>query len=163
MTGLQAAVARRAAVVERQFAIDDVRQQVGAPLREAADRVGHDLLVRLEVAIAFVVAPLEDMGVVEDQFFVVEKVHNIGRGRSGQQKRRPHDYGGGHGFIKGYLLFDKKRIDEVERLRLTSAHYIVIGWPAFWWLDYYSALREHLQSKYPCVLSNSRLMIYDLC
>lgn len=53
-------------------------------------------------------------------------------------------------------------IDEVERLRLTSANYIVIGWPAFWWLDYYSALREYLQSKYPCVLSNSRMVIYDL-
>lgn len=51
---------------------------------------------------------------------------------------------------------------EVERQRLSSVQYIVIVWPAFWWLDYYSALHEHLQPRYHCALGNSRLVIYDL-
>jgi len=56
----------------------------------------------------------------------------------------------------------KSGIREVERQRLSSAHYIVIGWPAFWWLDYYSTLREYLQFRYRCILRNSRLVVYDL-
>jgi glycosyltransferase involved in cell wall biosynthesis len=57
---------------------------------------------------------------------------------------------------------DCTAIEELERLRGVGAGFVVFGWPAFWWLDYYSGLREHLQSRYPCVLSNSRLVVYEL-
>jgi glycosyltransferase involved in cell wall biosynthesis len=57
---------------------------------------------------------------------------------------------------------DQSAIQEVERQRLLNAHYFVIGWPAFWWLDYYIELREYLQSRYRCILSNSRIVVYDL-
>ncbi|MGD8854575.1 MAG: glycosyltransferase family A protein [Gammaproteobacteria bacterium] len=57
---------------------------------------------------------------------------------------------------------DRTAIRELERLRGMGARYVVFGWPAFWWLDYYSGLRDHLRSRYPCVLSNSRLVAYDL-
>lgn len=53
-------------------------------------------------------------------------------------------------------------IEELERLRGMGAGFVVFGWPAFWWLDYYSGLREHLRANYPCLLSNSRLVVYDL-
>ena len=56
----------------------------------------------------------------------------------------------------------QSEIREVGRQRLLSIYYIVIGWPAFWWLDYYSTLREHLQSRYRCIFRNSRLVVYDL-
>jgi glycosyltransferase involved in cell wall biosynthesis len=57
---------------------------------------------------------------------------------------------------------DRTAIQELERLRGMGASFVVFGWPAFWWLDYYSGMREYLQSRYPCVLSNSRLVVYDL-
>jgi len=57
---------------------------------------------------------------------------------------------------------DRTAIKELERLRGTGAGFVVFGWPAFWWLGYYSGLREHLRSSYSCVLSNSRLVVYDL-
>jgi glycosyltransferase involved in cell wall biosynthesis len=57
---------------------------------------------------------------------------------------------------------DRTAIEELERLRGAGAAFMVFGWPAFWWLDYYSGLREHLRSSYSCVLSNSRLVVYEL-
>jgi glycosyltransferase involved in cell wall biosynthesis len=51
---------------------------------------------------------------------------------------------------------------ELERLRQAGAQFIVFGWPAFWWLDYYQGLREHLRSRARCVLENDRLVVFDL-
>ena len=57
---------------------------------------------------------------------------------------------------------DKIAIQEFDRLRQTGASFIVFGWPAFWWLDYYVGWRTYLHSKFPCVLKNSRLVVFDL-
>ena len=40
---------------------------------------------------------------------------------------------------------DRTAVKELERLRGMGAAFVVFGWPAFWWLDYYSGLREHLR------------------
>ena len=45
---LDPAVAGRAAVVERQVAIDDVGDEIGAPHGEPAHRIGLDVVLRLE-------------------------------------------------------------------------------------------------------------------
>ena len=68
-----------------------------------------------------------------------------------------------NGEFRGAPPDGQSGIREVGRQRLSSLHYIVISWPAFWWLDYNSTLREHLQSKYGCILRNSRLVEYDPC
>ena|ERR1051326_1697197 len=57
---------------------------------------------------------------------------------------------------------DQTAIQELERLRAAGAGHIVFAWPSFWWLDYYSGFREHLQSHYPCLLSNQRLVVFGL-
>ena len=57
---------------------------------------------------------------------------------------------------------DEIAIRELERMRQAGASFIVIAWPAFWWLDYYSGLRNYLSSNFRCVLDNSRLVIFDL-
>ena len=62
----------------------------------------------------------------------------------------------------GAPSYGQSRIRDVGRQRLSSGHYIVIGWPAFWWLDFYSTLREHLQSWHRCILRKNRLIVYDL-
>jgi hypothetical protein len=57
---------------------------------------------------------------------------------------------------------DATGIEALERWRQTGVHFLVIGWPAFWWFDYYSELYRYLQAHYRCLLSNNRLAIYDL-
>lgn len=58
---------------------------------------------------------------------------------------------------------DETAIRELERMRQDGAGFVIILWPAFWWFDYYHGLRDHLYAGYRCVLSNSRLIAFDLC
>src|SRR5262249_14500087 len=57
---------------------------------------------------------------------------------------------------------DETAIREGERLRQAGARFLVVAWPAFWWLDYYSGLHQHLRSCYRCLLENERLVVFDL-
>lgn len=57
---------------------------------------------------------------------------------------------------------DQTAIQELERMRQEGASFMVIGWPAFWWIDYYSGLRNYLSSNFHCVLHNSRLLVFEL-
>ena len=57
---------------------------------------------------------------------------------------------------------DETAIRDLERLRRSGASFMVFGWPAFWWLDYYSGLNRYLRSESRCVLKNSRLVVFDL-
>ena len=57
---------------------------------------------------------------------------------------------------------DATAIRELERLRGSGAHFMVFGWPAFWWLDYYSSLYRYVRSEFRCLINNDRLIIYDL-
>ena len=53
-------------------------------------------------------------------------------------------------------------IKELNRLWKAGSQLIVFGWPAFWWLDYYSGFREYLHSRFPCIKKNSRIIVFDL-
>lgn len=54
-------------------------------------------------------------------------------------------------------------VRELERMRSDEgAGFVIFLWPAFWWYDYYHGLRDHLCAKYACVLSNSRMIAFDL-
>ena len=57
---------------------------------------------------------------------------------------------------------DEIAIQEFDRLRRSGASFMVFGWPAFWWLDYYSGLNRHLRSSSRCVIHNDRLVVFDL-
>lgn len=57
---------------------------------------------------------------------------------------------------------DETAIFELERLRQRGATLMVFLWPAFWWLDYYAAFRQHLVANFCCVLQNERLVAFDL-
>lgn len=57
---------------------------------------------------------------------------------------------------------DMTAVGELERLRSAGAKFIVFAWPAFWWLEYYFGLRQHLQSRFRCILENDRLVLFDL-
>jgi hypothetical protein len=57
---------------------------------------------------------------------------------------------------------DETAIRELERLRRGGARYMVFGWPHLWWLEHYAGAHRHLRSRYPCVLENERLVVFDL-
>jgi glycosyltransferase involved in cell wall biosynthesis len=98
--------------------------------------------------------PPEDTFILvdEDSWGVGETIH--GRRcipfleRDGQYWGKPADSGGA--------------IREVERLWKAGANYMVFAWPAFWWLEYYSGLNQHLRSNFRCTLENDRLIVFDL-
>jgi hypothetical protein len=57
---------------------------------------------------------------------------------------------------------DETAIRELERLRQSGAGSIVFVWSAFWWLDHYTKFNRHIRSAFRCVLSNDRLVVFDL-
>jgi CelD/BcsL family acetyltransferase involved in cellulose biosynthesis len=57
---------------------------------------------------------------------------------------------------------DETAIRELERLRGSGAGFMVFGWPAFWWLEYYAGLHRYVRSRYRCLLENERLVVFDL-
>jgi glycosyltransferase involved in cell wall biosynthesis len=57
---------------------------------------------------------------------------------------------------------DIAAVQEFERLRRCGASFIAFAWPAFWYLQYYSALQKHLRSRFRCVLENDRLIVFDI-
>ncbi len=57
---------------------------------------------------------------------------------------------------------DDTAIRELERLRQSGASFIVFTLSARWWLHYYIGLRDHLRTKFRCLLENDRLVVFDL-
>ena len=84
---LDAPPSDRAAVVERQVAIDDVRHEVGAAHREPAHRIGLDVVLVLVEVVGAREPVLELVGRVEDEVGVVDEVHQVRRRRAGDQHR----------------------------------------------------------------------------
>ena len=57
---------------------------------------------------------------------------------------------------------DETLIREFKRLQRAEATFIVFGFPAFWWIDYYPRFYKYLQLQYRCILENERLIVFDL-
>jgi glycosyltransferase involved in cell wall biosynthesis len=67
------------------------------------------------------------------------------------------------GRYAGYYPADSEAaIDHLEELRAKGATHLVLPRTAFWWLDYYEGLREHLEAAYRQVRSDEDVIIYDL-
>lgn len=49
----------------------------------------------------------------------------------------------------------------VTELVRARARFVVVGWPAFWWLDYYKEFRDHLAEHFTLVLDNDRLKVFE--
>jgi len=83
-----------------------------------------------------------------------------GGGRLAGRDRLPfleHD-----GLYWGSPADDATAIAELERMRSMGASSIVFVWSTFWWLDHYRGFREHLDRHYPCILSNDRVVAFNL-
>ena len=49
-------------------------------------------------------------------------------------------------YANGYPADGAAAVAHLEKLRSAGAAYLLIPQPAFWWLDHYTVLREHLES-----------------
>lgn len=76
--------------------------------------------------------------------------------------RRPLPFLERGGEYWGHPPDDATAVRELERLRAAGASFLVFGWPAFWWLEHYAGLHDHLRSNYRCVLRNDLVIVFDL-
>ena len=67
-----------------------------------------------------------------------------------------------HGRYWGQPPDNSAAVREFEWLRRSGANFIVFRRPAFWWLDYYPNLHEHLREQFTCIVENDRFIIFDL-
>jgi glycosyltransferase involved in cell wall biosynthesis len=57
---------------------------------------------------------------------------------------------------------DENAIEELERLREAGAQFMVFAWSTFWWFEYYRGLHQYLRTRFPCVLENDSIVMFDL-
>jgi hypothetical protein len=57
---------------------------------------------------------------------------------------------------------DEAAIAELERLRTGGAEYLVVAWPAFWWLEHYRGWAEHLRSHHAALLETEDVRVFGL-
>ncbi len=53
-------------------------------------------------------------------------------------------------------------IFHLNSLKQFKPNYLIIWWTAFWWLDHYNALHQHLRLNFECLLENDCLIIFRL-
>ena len=73
----------------------------------------------------------------------------------------PQDASGGYAHI--YPAKGSEAVAQLETLQSKGAEFLLIPKPAFWWLEYYTELREYLEHK--CRLSVKDVdacLIYEL-
>src|SRR5262249_48092423 len=56
----------------------------------------------------------------------------------------------------------QEAIDQLERLRVTGAEFLLFPSPAFWWLNQYEGLARHLEARYQKIADNQNCIVYEL-
>ncbi len=57
---------------------------------------------------------------------------------------------------------DAAAISELVRLRDEGAGFLVVAWPAFWWLDHYGGFTRYLDTTYRKLAQHSRITAFEL-
>jgi hypothetical protein len=57
---------------------------------------------------------------------------------------------------------DITAIRELNRMRRSGAGFLVFAWPAFWWLEHYAEFHGQLRRRFPCILENERVAVFDI-
>ena len=57
---------------------------------------------------------------------------------------------------------DATALSEFERLRGEGAEFMAYAWPAFWFLDHYPGLTQHLRNRFKIVVDNERLVVFNI-
>src|SRR5262249_33266829 len=94
----------------------------------SSDQTREDLIDRTAQAIASLIPDAEPFILVDQEVFRNELAAG----------RRAIPFLERDGRYWGVPSDDATAIEELKRLRRSGASFIVFGWPALWWLDYYS-------------------------
>jgi hypothetical protein len=62
----------------------------------------------------------------------------------------------------GHPPDDAQAVSDLESLRQSGAAFLGFQRPAFWWLEHYTGLADHLSAAYRRVLENERVILFDL-
>jgi hypothetical protein len=57
---------------------------------------------------------------------------------------------------------DASAIEELEQRRSSGVTRVVIAWPAYWWLEYYTGFAEHLRAIGECLWSDELITVFRL-
>ncbi|HWP40318.1 MAG TPA: glycosyltransferase family 2 protein [Tepidisphaeraceae bacterium] len=57
---------------------------------------------------------------------------------------------------------DEQAIEQLERHRAAGARWLLIAWPAMWYLEHYRCFAAYLSAHYPCVCRDEHLAAYAL-
>jgi exopolysaccharide biosynthesis predicted pyruvyltransferase EpsI len=76
--------------------------------------------------------------------------------------RRPLPFLERQGVYWGPPADDETAVAELQRTREAGVTFLAFAWTAFWWLEHYAGFHRHLRKRFPCVLQNDRLVVFDL-
>ncbi|MEO5903478.1 MAG: sulfotransferase family protein [Gemmatimonadaceae bacterium] len=77
--------------------------------------------------------------------------------------RRVVRFGERSGRYWGLPADDSEAIDDLERQRTDGrAGFLAVSMSSLWFLDKFAGFADYLRSRYPCVLTSERLMVFDL-
>jgi hypothetical protein len=57
---------------------------------------------------------------------------------------------------------DERIIQQIEKRRREGVGWLVVGWPAFWWLDCYPVFGRYLEDKGQRIICNERVAVFRL-
>jgi hypothetical protein len=77
-------------------------------------------------------------------------------------RRRPIPFLEREGQYWGPPANDDDAIRALEKMRQGGAGFMVVGWPAFWWLEYYTEWSQYIRSRFICLEENDRIIAFDL-
>lgn len=130
--------------LQRKGASSDPRSP-SAPKKSTGSEDHQTLLSRIQKVVARTIPAGATVAVVSrgDQEIVDLE------GRTGWHFPRQDD-----GEYAGYHPADSAdAIKHLEKVRTDGADYLLLPSTALWWLDYYDDFKKHLESKYPCVVT----------
>jgi hypothetical protein len=99
--------------------------------------------------------------VPEGEAFIL--VDEQGFGRDFGRGRRRLPFLERDGQYWGAPADDATALAELERMRrVYGARYLAFGWPSFWWFEHYKEFGASLRERFPLVVENERLAVFDL-
>jgi hypothetical protein len=108
---------------------------------------------------AGITGDVESLVPEETAFILVDEGNFI---RKGFSRRNPIAFLEHDGEYAGPPANDTEAIQELEKMRKRGAAFLVVLWPAFWWLDYYKEWNQYIRSRFNCIAQNKRVIIFDL-
>jgi hypothetical protein len=105
------------------------------------------------------VRDIESLVPEEESFILVDEGNFVG---TNFLQRHPIAFLEREGQYWGPPANDSDAICALDEMRKKGAGFLVVAWPAFWWMDYYREWAAYIRSRFPCIEQNQRIRVFDL-